>query len=146
MSKNDNLLGKRLRELRKSVNYTQHDIAAVLGVVRQTYSYYENGKRKPDSETLYKLAGLYGISVEDLLHLVLQLDPNDYFDAPIPSKTSKDLGGYLDFINNPDNQNMYRNLNYDEKKLLYYYKQLDEWDKLELLNIAELKMHKYDNR
>ena len=65
------LLPQKLKELRKVNNYTQDYVAEVLGVVRQTYSHYETGKRTPDAEALYKLAGLYNISIDDLLHLTI---------------------------------------------------------------------------
>ena len=51
-------LPQKLKELRKVNNYTQDYVAAVLGIVRQTYSHYETGRRTPDAEALYKLAGL----------------------------------------------------------------------------------------
>lgn len=35
------LLPQKLKELRQVNNYTQDYVAAVLGVVRQTYSHYE---------------------------------------------------------------------------------------------------------
>ena len=78
-----NLLPEKLKELRKMNNYTQDYVAEVLGVVRQTYSHYETGKRTPDATALYKLAGLYNISLEDLLHLPsnfedIFLDVKDY--------------------------------------------------------------------
>ena len=62
-------LPQKLKELRKVNNYTQDYVAAVLGIVRQTYSHYETGRRTPDAEALYKLAGLYNISIDDLMHL-----------------------------------------------------------------------------
>lgn len=37
------LLPQKLKELRQVNNYTQDYVAAVLGVVRQTYSHYETG-------------------------------------------------------------------------------------------------------
>lgn len=58
-------LSSKLKNLRKAYNYTQDDVAAVLGVVRQTYSHYETGKRKPDINTLFMLSGLYNISVDE---------------------------------------------------------------------------------
>ena len=63
------LLGKRLRELRKVNGFTQDYVASVLGVIRQTYSHYESGRRTPSPEAIYKLAGLYNISADDLLYL-----------------------------------------------------------------------------
>ena len=38
-------LPQKLKELRKVNNYTQDYVAAVLGIVRQTYSHYETGRR-----------------------------------------------------------------------------------------------------
>ena len=80
----ETLLSQRLKELRKLHNYTQDYVASMLGVVRQTYSHYESGKRTPNSETLYKLAGLY--------------------DAPAPSSSSIELTDFLEYFNNPNNK------------------------------------------
>ena len=37
-------LPQKLKELRKVNNYTQDYVAAVLGIVRQTYSHYETAE------------------------------------------------------------------------------------------------------
>ena len=97
------LLPLKLKELRKAHGYTQDDVASLLGVVRQTYSHYETGKRTPSSESLFKLAGFYNISVDDLMQLTMELDRNIYYDAPIPTQSSEDLAKFLDFFNNPLN-------------------------------------------
>ena len=90
-----NLLPEKLKELRKMNNYTQDYVAEVLGVVRQTYSHYETGKRTPDATALYKLAGLYNISLEDLLHLTVNIDRDEVYDAPTPTQASSELAEYL---------------------------------------------------
>lgn len=61
------LLPTKLKELRKVYGFTQDYVASALGIARQTYSHYETGKRTPSSEALFKLAGLYDISVDDLM-------------------------------------------------------------------------------
>ena len=94
-------LAQKLRELRKVNNYTQDYVAEVLGVVRQTYSHYETGKRTPDTNALYKLAGLYNISIDDLMHLTIDIDRNVSYDAPTPTQTSNDLAGFLEYFNDP---------------------------------------------
>jgi len=74
-------LPQKLKELRKVNNYTQDYVAAVLGIVRQTYSHYETGRRTPDAEALYKLAGLYNISIDDLMfHTNLEKELLFYFN------------------------------------------------------------------
>lgn len=56
----------RIKELRKAYGYTQEFMAAYLGVARQTYSHYENGRRKPDYEVAVRLSELYGKPMEEL--------------------------------------------------------------------------------
>lgn len=61
------MLGNRLRDLRLSSNMTQAELGRVIGVGKTTISQYETGTRKPDAETLDKLAGFFAISVDYLL-------------------------------------------------------------------------------
>ncbi len=135
-------LAQKLRELRKAHSYTQYDVASMLGVVRQTYSHYETGKRTPDSETLYKLAGFYHISIEDLMHLTIELDENDYFDAPLATKSSHSLDDYLTYINAPANQRKLKNLTDFEKELLFYFSRISAEDKQEILEFLKIKVRK----
>ena len=64
---NKKLLPAKLKQLRIIHGYTQDYIASVLGIARQTYSHYETGKRTPSPDALFKLAGLYNISVDDFI-------------------------------------------------------------------------------
>ena len=116
-----NLLPEKLKELRKMNNYTQDYVAEVLGVVRQTYSHYETGKRTPDATALYKLAGLYNISLEDLLHLTVNIDRDEVYDAPKPTQASSELAEYLKFYNDPANKKKYIFHSDLEKKMLFYF-------------------------
>ena len=84
------MLGERLKIARKNANYTQSDIAEYLNVIRQTYSAYETGRSKPDSETLNNLAKIYDVSVDWLLNNTDNPLPPDKKDNSIPySKTDK---------------------------------------------------------
>ena len=133
------LLSQRLNELRKVNNYTQDYVAAVIGTTRQTYSHYETGRRKPSTETLYKLSGLYNISVDDLLHLSVELDRNVYYEAPGPSKTSEDLSAYLENFNDPRNQKKFQYNSNLEKELLYYFQMISDHDKREIIEFTKIK-------
>ncbi len=133
------LLSQRLKELRKVYNYTQDYVAAVIGTTRQTYSHYETGRRKPSTETLYKLSGLYNISVDDLLHLSVELDRNVYYEAPGPSKTSEDLSAYLEYFNDPRNQKKFQYNSNLEKELLYYFQMISDHDKREIIEFTKIK-------
>lgn len=141
MSKSIILPGK-LKDLRKAHSYTQDYVATALGVVRQTYSHYETGKRTPDTETLYKLAGLYDIPVNDLIQLTLSLDRNDYYDAPPPTESGEILNNFLKYLNDSENQKKYQHFTYLEKELLYYFNQLTEVDQKEIIEFTKIKARK----
>ena len=136
------MLSKRLKELRTVYNYTQDYVAEVIGSTRQTYSHYETGRRKPSTETLYKLAGLYNVSVDDLLHLSMDFDRNIYYDAPGPSQSSEDLSAYLEYFNDPKNQRKYQYNSNLEKELLFYFQKISDADKKELIEITKIKARK----
>ena len=57
----------RLKEARKNAKLTQKEIASIIGVNQNTYSYWENGKTKVDNVTLKKLAEVLNVSVDFLL-------------------------------------------------------------------------------
>ena len=101
-------LSTKLKELRKVHGYTQDYVASALDIVRQTYSHYETGKRTPSYEILFKLAGLYGTSIDDLIQLTIEIDRNISYDAPLPTQSSEDLASFLEYFNNPKNQKKYR--------------------------------------
>lgn len=58
------IFGKRLREVRKSKKIIQQELADRLGIKRNTYSDWENGKTEPTFEILVKLADLFDISLD----------------------------------------------------------------------------------
>ena len=58
------IFGKRLREVRKSKKITQQELADRLGIKRNTYSDWENGKTEPTFEILVKLADLFDVSLD----------------------------------------------------------------------------------
>ena len=70
-------LPNKLKQLRKSHNYTQDYVASAIGTVRQTYSNYEAGKRSPSVQAIYKLASLYKISVDDFMKYAIKCEPEN---------------------------------------------------------------------
>ena len=59
-------LGKKLKELRTSSNLTQEEFSKQLNISRVNYTRYENGKVRPDFETVIKIADFYDISLDEL--------------------------------------------------------------------------------
>lgn len=58
----------RLKEIRiNKSNLNQAEVAKALGISRQSYNFYENGKREPTPDMLCKIADYFNITVDDLL-------------------------------------------------------------------------------
>lgn len=139
---NNEVLAKRLKELRKYHNYTQEYIASYLNIIRQTYSHYETGRNTPSTEVLYKLATLYSIPVSDLLQLTIELNPNIYHDAPTVPPSVNELSNYLNYTNDPTNEKKLKHLNRKEKELLYYFEKLNVKDQEDILDFIRIKAKK----
>ena len=60
-------LGDKLVKLRRENNYTQEQLAELLGVSRQAVSKWENNIAYPETEQLIRLGKLYGCSMDYLL-------------------------------------------------------------------------------
>ncbi len=67
MESNQNVLGTNIAELRKKMGLTQEEFAEKLGVTAQAVSKWENGVSCPDIMLLPKIAGIFGISVDELM-------------------------------------------------------------------------------
>lgn len=107
----------RLKEARKSAGLTQKEVATVVGVNQNTYSYWENGKTKIDSESLAKLSELFGVTTDFLLDKA-------------PCTTT------VDSVNDKPA------VRSDEEKLLGVYNSLDQESKTQLMSVAYLIMSK----
>ncbi|MGN0347246.1 MAG: helix-turn-helix domain-containing protein [Lachnospiraceae bacterium] len=62
MSFADNLI-----ELRKYHDYSQEELAEMIGVSRQTLSKYETGESLPDIEKCKLLADIFSVTMDDLI-------------------------------------------------------------------------------
>ena len=58
-----------IKQLRKEAGLRQEDMAALLGVSRQTIIAIENDKYNPTLELAMKIAKLLGLRVEDIFFL-----------------------------------------------------------------------------
>ena len=71
----DMTIGKRICLLRKEKGLTQEELASHMGVSPQAVSKWENDQTCPDISALPKLAGLLGVSVDELLSGKQELAP-----------------------------------------------------------------------
>ena len=61
------IFSKRLKRLRQNEGLKQQELAEILGIKRNTYSDWENGKTEPSFENLINLADLLEVSLDCLL-------------------------------------------------------------------------------
>ncbi|MDE7261724.1 MAG: helix-turn-helix domain-containing protein [Oscillospiraceae bacterium] len=61
-------LAKNLSALRRATGLTQERAAEAVGVTRQALAKWESGETTPDVIHSDRLAELYGVSLDDLLH------------------------------------------------------------------------------
>ena len=59
-------MNNRIQDLRKEKGLTQQGLAEKLGVSRQTIISLENGKYNPAISLAYKLAKVFGLTIEDV--------------------------------------------------------------------------------
>lgn len=64
---NDYSFGNRIYELRTKAKLSQAELAEQLGVTNKAVSKWENGKSKPTTNIIKKLANLFSVDIEDLL-------------------------------------------------------------------------------
>ena len=60
--------GKKLQELRKKNNYSQEELAELIGVARQTISKWELGETFPDLKQATILSKILNVSIEKLIN------------------------------------------------------------------------------
>lgn len=58
----------RVKELRKSKNLTQQDLANLIGISRQAINAIEKDKFDPSLPTAFKMSKLFKISIDELFH------------------------------------------------------------------------------
>ena len=63
----NNYLGKTIIELRLEEGISQRELGKRLNVCNQAVSFWENGQREPDLDTLLKIAKYFQVSTDFLL-------------------------------------------------------------------------------
>jgi repressor LexA len=93
-----------LRAARKAKGFTQEKMAGLISVSRQAYSTYETGTRDPDTQTLFLIANVLGVSVDYLLDKKQQAQNSSTRLIPLlgtvpagtPIEAIEDIEDYID--------------------------------------------------
>jgi putative transcriptional regulator len=60
------MIENKLKELREKFILTQEELASKVGVSRQTIISIERGRYSPSLILAFKLAGVFGLKIEDI--------------------------------------------------------------------------------
>lgn len=93
MAKLEDVVKKRLKDIRENLKLNQSQFADKVGISQAAISQFEDGKRVPSIETLDKIATTLGMSVQSLF-----TDENVKDDER--QKLMQDIQGKLDILNN----------------------------------------------
>lgn len=89
-------LGYKLSRLRKENNYTQEQLADILGVSRQAISKWESDITYPETDKLVKISNLFDCSLDYLLRDTADVKvgsrSSDTADAKVSSRSSDNTG------------------------------------------------------
>ena len=84
----ENIFGSRLRELRKSRNMSQTELADALGTSQSTIADYERGKVFPTVPVIIRIAKFLNVSADYLLGLTDNPQP---WSNDLPESVKKQL-------------------------------------------------------
>ncbi len=80
MNKMNVATANKLVNLRKSFGMSQEDLAHKLGVSRQAVSKWERAESSPDTDNLIALAGIYNMSVDEVLNTDIEIKERELSD------------------------------------------------------------------
>jgi len=61
-------IGKNIKLLRERFGYSQHELAKLTGICQALIWYYENEDKMPSVKNADKLAKVFNITIDELLH------------------------------------------------------------------------------
>ena len=126
------MLGKIIKNLRKTNNLTQQEMADMLSIKRPTYTNYENGKIQPPVDKLELIAEHFHVSIDYLMGRTD--DPTPYRDV------DSDLNG------SPDEE--LKQL-LSDPQMRVAFKDYSSWsdeDKREMIKIIKLKNYQRETK
>ena len=74
------LFGKKIKELRKKLNYTQAQLAEKVGVDNKHISCIEGGKNFPSADLIARLAAAFLVETKDLFEFNYHKNPENLKD------------------------------------------------------------------
>lgn len=102
-----NSIGNRIKKLRKQKNITQKRFGEIFDLAESTIGMYERDERKPDYETLCRIADYFEVSTDDLFGRDKQL---------LKIKEEQEEAEFQAFKNDPSLEKWYMELPNSEEE------------------------------
>ena len=101
-------LSNRIYELRTQKGLSQKELGAILGVSNKAVSKWETGTAIPKTETLIKLAEVFGISTEELINTACKGEENRIQNEnEAPEITPEQVNEGIEITNKSKNMKVY---------------------------------------
>ncbi len=100
-------IGEHIKKLREQKGMLQKQVAANVGIHPSNYSKIEKGERDPSIEALDKLAKLFGVSIDQIVHM----DENIPTDIVIEDKSVVEQMRLIHELDEDDKQTIFRLIN-----------------------------------
>ena len=97
-------VGKNIKKIREQRGLLQKDVAAAAGLHPANYNKTEKGEREPSIEALDKIAKLFGMTVDEIIHFEGKMPK----DVKIKDKTVNEKLQLIDQLEEEDKNAVYR--------------------------------------
>lgn len=79
-------IGEKIKMLRKAHNMTQEELASKIGIAANSLHRYEHGTRNISCKMLEKIASVFGMSIEEVMHYNGSKEADTVAEAEIVTK------------------------------------------------------------
>ena len=98
-------VGAQIKKWRELRNYTQDDLAEMMGVAKQTISRYEKGDRGANQDVLFQLAQILKVSINEFFPPVESKQSNPkietiaaHIDEDVTDEEMIEIQNYIEYI------------------------------------------------
>lgn len=97
-------IGKNIKKIREQKGILQKEVATASGIHASNYSKIEKGEREPSIEALDKIAKLFGMTVDEVIHFEGKVPK----EVKIKDKTVSEKLQLIDQLEDEDKQAIFR--------------------------------------
>ena len=105
-------VGNKIKELRKSRNWTQSDLASKLNTTKGTISNYEKAYRSPKKDMMFAISEVFGVSINDIFPPMDSIEINDFKEPRILANISESMSVTIEIMKKLDEEHQKNILNF----------------------------------